>query len=71
MREEHQVIGMLSASQLLGAVKSFMAAIEPLLGPIFTLTQIIVAIVTIVWIVRKMKGTKLDNERKQKELDKP
>lgn len=51
------------------AVKKTMSYLEPILNPILVICQILVAVGTAIWIYQRIKGVKLDNKRKQQELD--
>jgi uncharacterized membrane protein len=67
---EHQALAILTLNQILLALKWLVTHIEPVLGPLLVLVQIVVAVFTAVWIYRRATGAKIDNQIKQKELDK-
>jgi hypothetical protein len=62
LTHEYQALAILSANTILELVKKAVVAIEPLLGPILVMGQIGVAVVTVVWIWRRAKGAKLENQ---------
>jgi len=66
---EFQALGLLSANTIAEAIKHALAAIEPMLNPILVMLQIGIAAVTIIWIWRRAKGAKLDNEKAERDLD--
>lgn len=66
---EHQALSLMAVNTALPAVKSMLTAVEPFLGPLLTLGQIVIAIFTAVWIWRRAKGAKLDNKIKERDLN--
>lgn len=70
MNTDHQVAVLALVNLAAEAAKKCVTWIEPVLSPVLTFAQIAVAIVTIVWIWQRVKGAKLDNKLKKKELDK-
>jgi hypothetical protein len=70
MNIDHQVAVLALVNLAAEAVKKVILWIEPVLGPVLTTGQIVIAVLTIVWLWQRVKGVKLDNKMKQKELDK-
>ena len=70
MNIDHQVAVLALVNLAAEAVKKVILWIEPVLGPVLTTGQIVIAVLTIVWLWQRVKGVKLDNKIKQKELDK-
>lgn len=70
MNIDHQVAVLALVNLAAEAAKKFITWIEPVLSPVLTFAQIIVAAVTIIWIWQRVKGARLDNKLKKKELDK-
>lgn len=70
MNTDHQVAVLALVNLVAEAAKKFVTWVEPVLNPALTIAQIVVAVVTIVWIWQRVKGAKLDNKLKQKELEK-
>ena len=69
MNTDHQVAVLALVNIAVEAVKKVVLWIEPVLGPVLTIGQIVIAAVTIIWIWQRVKGVKLDNKIKQRELD--
>jgi hypothetical protein len=70
MNIDHQVAVLALVNLGAEAVNKFFTWFAPVLSPMLTLAQIVVATVTIVWVWQRVKGARLDNKLKQKELDK-
>lgn len=70
MNIDHQVAVLALVNLAAEAVKKVILWIEPVLGPVLTTGQIVIAVLTIFWLWQRVKGVKLDNKIKQKELDK-
>jgi uncharacterized membrane protein YciS (DUF1049 family) len=51
-------------------VQKICAAVEPVIAPLISLGQLGIAIATIVWICVRVRGVRLDNKIKEKELKK-
>jgi hypothetical protein len=64
------IAGMVAVNGLVAGIRGIVTAIEPLLGPLVSVGQIGIAAATIVWIVFRVKGVRLDNKLKEKELKK-
>lgn len=70
MNTDHHVAVLALVNLAAEAVKKIFLWLAPVLGPVLTLGQIVIAVVTVIWIWQRVKGVKLDNKRKQNELDK-
>lgn len=70
MNTDHQVAVLALVNLAAEAVKKVILWMEPVLGPVLTTGQIVIAVLTVIWIWQRVKGVKLDNKLKQKELDK-
>jgi len=69
MNIDHRVVVLALVNVAAEAVTKFFTGVAPVLGPILTFAQIVVATVTIVWIWQRVKGARLDNKLKKKALD--
>lgn len=58
MKSDNAVLGWLSLNGILQVLKSSVTAIEPYLSPILTISQIAVAVATVVLIVYKIRAAK-------------
>ena len=65
---EFQALAILSANTILAGIKHVIIAVEPVLNPLLIALQIVIAVITIVWIWRRAKGAKLDNQQKERDL---
>jgi hypothetical protein len=68
LSHEHQAFSLMAVNIALPAVKWVISAIEPFLSPLLTLAQIVIAVLTAVWIWRRAKGARLDNQIKERDL---
>lgn len=68
MENQFAILVVLNASA--AGVRQLVEWLQPVLTPILTLGQIAIAAATVVWIWQRVKGQRLDNRIKQKELDK-
>lgn len=67
---EHQIMGLITLNGALECVSKIVIAVQPVLGPILTVSQIVIAVGTAVWILRRARGAKLDNRIKEIEIEK-
>lgn len=58
MKSDNAVLGWLSLNGILQVLKSAVAAVEPYLSPILTVSQIGVAVATVVLIIYKIRAAK-------------
>ncbi len=63
------MVGAIGANFIVDLVAKGLGHIEPALAPILLVGQILVAIATVAWIYFKIRGQRLENAIKQKELD--
>ncbi len=63
------MVGAIGANFIVDLAAKGLGHIEPALAPILLVGQILVALGTVVWIIFKIRGTRLDNALKQAELD--
>lgn len=70
MNVDNQVAVLAFLNLSADAVRKIGTWLEPVLSPLLTVMQIVIAVATVVWILQRVKGVKLDNKIKQKELDK-
>lgn len=67
---ELQAVMLLTTNGLLEAFQKVVTAVQPLLSPLLTLGQVVIALATIIWIFRRARGAKLDNRLKEIEIEK-
>jgi hypothetical protein len=65
---EHHLLALFSVNMILELIKKLVVAVEPLLSPLLIMVQIAVAVGTLIWIFRKARGAKLENEQKERDL---
>lgn len=58
MKSDNAVLGWLSLNGILQVIKSAVDAVEPYLNPILTVSQIAVAVATVVLIIYKIRAAK-------------
>lgn len=64
------IAAMVAANGVVAGVREIINAVEPVLGPLISIGQLGIAVATIVWIFVRVKGARLDNKLKEKELKK-
>lgn len=66
---EFQALAFISVNTSLEVAKKVIVSIEPVLSPVLTIFQIAIAAVTVLWIWRRARGAKLENQKAEKELE--
>lgn len=64
------MIALVAANGFVAGVQKVVAAVQPWLAPLISLAQFAIAVATVVWIFYRIKGARLDNKLKEKELKK-
>lgn len=64
------MIALVAANGVVAAVKKAVEVVEPVIAPLISVGQLLIAVATLVWIIYRIKGVRLDNKLKQKELEK-
>lgn len=64
------IAAMVATNGLVAGVREIISAVEPVLGPLISVGQFGIAVATIIWIFVRVKGARLDNKLKEKELKK-
>lgn len=67
---EHQAMVLLVINGAVDVLNKLVAAVQPVLTPLLTLGQLVIAVGTAVWIWRRARGAKLDNRLKEVEIEK-
>jgi uncharacterized membrane protein YciS (DUF1049 family) len=64
------MVALVATNGVVAWVQKICAAVEPVIAPLISLGQLGIAIATIVWICVRVRGVRLDNKIKEKELKK-
>lgn len=67
---EHQAVALVTLNGVLDLMVRGLKAVEPVLGPLLTVGQIVIAVFTAIWIYNRVRGAKLDNKIKELEIAK-
>lgn len=64
------MIALVTANGIVAGIQKAVAAIEPVVAPLISVGQFLIAVATLIWIIYRIKGVRLDNKLKEKELKK-
>lgn len=65
---EIPALALVSANSMLAGAQWVLKAVEPVLASLVTLAQVVIGVLTIIWIVQRVKGIKIENKIKALEL---
>lgn len=64
------MIAVVTANGIAAGIQKVVSTVEPAIAPLISVGQLIIVIATVVWIIVRIKGVRLDNKLKEKELNK-